>query len=120
MAKTLCDGLLKAGGAKGAAFVGALEAMERHDLWFQRVAGTSAGSIVAALIAAGYPAASGSGETIKDLLFTTPFENFKDAPEQDAFSEAVRKQSYLYQLFRQIHIPGFPSSLDEAIDRQIF
>ncbi|HKA53069.1 MAG TPA: patatin-like phospholipase family protein [Candidatus Binatia bacterium] len=120
MAKTLCDGVFEGGGAKGAAFVGALEAMERHDLWFQRVAGTSAGSIVAALIAAGYPAASGSGETIKDLLFTTPFENFKDAPDQDAFSEAVRKQSYLYQLLQDIHIPGFPLRWEEAIDQHIF
>jgi len=120
MAKTLCDGVFEGGGAKGAAFVGALEAMEKHDLWFQRVAGTSAGSIVAALIAAGYPAAAGGGETIKELLFTTPFEKFKDAPDQDAFPEDVRKQSYLYQLFRGIHIPGFPAKLEEAIDQQIF
>jgi predicted acylesterase/phospholipase RssA len=120
MAKTLCDGVFEGGGAKGAAFVGALEALEKHDLWFQRVAGTSAGSIVAALIAAGYPAASGDGETIKDLLFTTPFEKFKDAPGQEAFPEEVRKQSHLYKLFREIDLPGVPTKVEEWIDRQLF
>ena len=120
MATKLFDGVFEGGGAKGAAFVGALEAMEKHDLWFQRVAGTSAGSIVAALIAAGYRAGSGDGETIKDLLFKTPFEKLKDAPSEKDFSpEAIRK-SYLYEVFRKVDIPGLPEWLEEKADEAVF
>jgi NTE family protein len=119
MAK-LCDGVFEGGGAKGGAFVGALEAMEKHDLWFQRVAGTSAGSIVAALVAAGYQAGSGSGTTIKDLLFTTPFEKFKDAPREQDFSEQDREESYLYKVFEKVDLPWIPERFEKAVDKQIF
>ncbi|MGG3469969.1 patatin-like phospholipase family protein [Neobacillus pocheonensis] len=48
------DGVFSGGGIKGFALVGACEEIENRGLQFVRVAGTSAGSIVAALIAAGY------------------------------------------------------------------
>lgn len=48
------DGVFSGGGIKGLALVGAYEEIERRGLRFVRLAGTSAGSIVAALIAAGY------------------------------------------------------------------
>lgn len=48
------DGVFSGGGIKGFALIGAYEEIERRGLKFVRVAGTSAGSIVAALIAAGY------------------------------------------------------------------
>ncbi|NMD71814.1 patatin-like phospholipase family protein [Bacillus sp. DNRA2] len=50
----LIDGVFSGGGIKGFALVGALEEVEKHGLVFKRVAGTSAGSIIAALVAAGY------------------------------------------------------------------
>jgi NTE family protein len=52
------DGIFEGGGVKGIAFVGALEAARELvgiEEWVN-VAGTSAGAIVAALLAAGYPA----------------------------------------------------------------
>jgi NTE family protein len=51
------DLVLAGGGVKGIALVGALEALEDHGYdKFQRVAGTSVGAIVGALVAAGIPA----------------------------------------------------------------
>jgi NTE family protein len=48
------DGVFSGGGIKGIALVGAYEAIENRGFRFKRVAGTSAGSIIASLIAAGY------------------------------------------------------------------
>ena len=50
------DGVFSGGGIKGYALVGALQAIETKGLRFVRVAGTSAGSIIAAFVAAGYTA----------------------------------------------------------------
>jgi predicted acylesterase/phospholipase RssA/FMN phosphatase YigB (HAD superfamily) len=49
-------GLFEGGGAKGLAHVGALKAAEERQVKFRGVAGTSAGSIIAGLIAVGYTA----------------------------------------------------------------
>lgn len=48
------DGVFSGGGIKGFALIGAYEEIERRGMHFVRLAGTSAGSIIAALIAAGY------------------------------------------------------------------
>jgi NTE family protein len=48
------DGVFSGGGAKGIALAGAYQALENHGFRFVRLAGTSAGSMVAAFIAAGY------------------------------------------------------------------
>ncbi len=50
------DVVMAGGGALGIAYVGALRALQDHGLWPVRVAGTSAGSLVGALVAAGYNA----------------------------------------------------------------
>lgn len=49
-------GIFQGGGAKGYAHVGALKAAEERGIKFTRVAGTSAGAIIASLVAAGYSA----------------------------------------------------------------
>lgn len=48
------DAVFEGGGVKGIAFIGALQVMEDHGYTWEKVAGTSAGSIVAALLSAGY------------------------------------------------------------------
>ncbi|MCQ2011495.1 MAG: patatin-like phospholipase family protein [Sporolactobacillus sp.] len=50
----IIDIVFSGGGVKGFAFAGALQVLEKAGYTFKRTAGTSAGSIVAALIAAGY------------------------------------------------------------------
>ena len=48
------DAVFEGGGVKGIALVGALQVMEENGYTWEKVAGTSAGSIVAALLSAGY------------------------------------------------------------------
>jgi NTE family protein len=57
------DGVFSGGGIKGLALIGAYQAIEERGLRFKRVAGTSAGAIVAAFIAAGY-----SSSELKDIM----------------------------------------------------
>lgn len=59
----LIDGVFSGGGLKGFALVGALQALEEKGYQFKRVAGTSAGAILAGFVAAGY-----TGKEIKELL----------------------------------------------------
>ena len=52
----LINAVFEGGGVKGISLAGAVQAAQDNDMVFHRVAGTSSGSIVAALIAAGYRA----------------------------------------------------------------
>lgn len=67
----LVDGVFSGGGIKGFAFVGALQVLEENDIHFERVAGTSAGAILAAFLAAGYTV--DEIETMLDELDVTTF-----------------------------------------------
>ncbi|WP_201713466.1 patatin-like phospholipase family protein [Rossellomorea arthrocnemi] len=48
------DGVFSGGGIKGLALIGAYQAIEEKGYTFKRLAGTSAGAVIAAFIAAGY------------------------------------------------------------------
>ncbi len=48
------DGVFSGGGIKGIALIGAYEEIEKRGYQFDRVAGASAGAIIAALISAQY------------------------------------------------------------------
>lgn len=52
----IVDGVFSGGGMKGFAYVGAMQVLEEHGIKFKRVAGTSAGAILATFIAAGFNA----------------------------------------------------------------
>ena len=52
----IVDGVFSGGGIKGFAYVGAMQVLEERGIQFNRVAGTSAGAILAAFIAAGFNA----------------------------------------------------------------
>lgn len=62
---------MQGGGAKGIVHVGALTAIEQLKFDIQGVAGTSAGSMVAALVAAGYKASELVDPQKKEHLFST-------------------------------------------------
>lgn len=70
------DGVFSGGGVKGYAFIGVLKSIEENDLHLERVAGTSAGAIVASFIAAGYQV-----EEINQLLTELDLQQFLDAPK---------------------------------------
>jgi NTE family protein len=50
------DAVFEGGGVRGIAFIGAVQEMEKSGYQWERIAGTSAGSVVAALLACGYSA----------------------------------------------------------------
>src|SRR5262249_266067 len=65
--------VLKGGGVKGIAYVGALEVLEEYGYHFNHFVGTSAGAISAALLAVGY-----TSEELEHILSKTNFTEFKD------------------------------------------
>lgn len=65
------NAVFQGGGVKGIGLAGAVCSAERNHVVFSRLAGTSSGSIVAALLAAGY-----SGEELKTIIMQTPFSHF--------------------------------------------
>lgn len=66
-----CDAVFEGGGVKGVAFIGAIQETERRGYQFNRLAGTSAGALVASLLAAGYTGKE--LETYVDELTLTKF-----------------------------------------------
>ncbi|MBB6454240.1 NTE family protein [Salirhabdus euzebyi] len=69
------DGVFSGGGVKSLAFIGALEVAEEQGIRFERTAGTSAGAIMAALLAAGY-----STKEIKHLFLDLDMGYFLQEP----------------------------------------
>src|SRR5688500_16681010 len=68
------DGVFEGGGVKGIALVGALEAAEQAGItrWVN-VAGTSAGAIIASLLAVGHPPSQ-----LRGILEATNYAKFAD------------------------------------------
>lgn len=67
------DAVFSGGGIKGFALIGACQILEENGYVFSRLGGTSAGSIIASLITAGY-----TGKEIKQLLMEINTEDFMD------------------------------------------
>lgn len=65
------NGVFQGGGVKGISLAGAVRAAETYGAKFHQVAGTSSGSIIASMIAAGYKA-----EEMKELVLATSFSSF--------------------------------------------
>lgn len=65
------NAVFEGGGVKGVALAGAVEATEQAGGIFKKVAGTSSGSIIASLLAAGY-----DGETMSRIIRQTSFTTF--------------------------------------------
>lgn len=74
------DIVFSGGGVKGFAFAGALEVLEQSGYRFKRAAGTSAGAIVAALLAAGYSSAE-----MKEAMEQMNPHQLLDPPERLRF-----------------------------------
>jgi NTE family protein len=69
----VADLVLEGGGVLGLGHVGAISVLEESGYSFARVAGTSAGSIVGALVAAGMPAAR-----MTEIMQTLDYRRFTD------------------------------------------
>lgn len=67
------DGVFSGGGIKGLALIGAYEELETRGFTFKRIAGTSAGSIIASLVAAGY-----TSKELRELVAEVELSQFLD------------------------------------------
>ncbi|GIP25363.1 phospholipase [Paenibacillus sp. J23TS9] len=67
----LINAVFEGGGVKGISLAGAVKSAEAAGVVFNKVAGTSSGSIVAALLAAGF-----SADEMSEIVRTTPFTSF--------------------------------------------
>ncbi len=71
--KIIADAVFEGGGVKGIGLVGALKTMEDAGYSWRNVAGTSAGSIVASLVAVGYNA-----DEIEKIIKSLDYKKMKD------------------------------------------
>ncbi len=110
------DLVFEGGGAKGLAFVGALQAFERHGHTPRRVLGTSAGSIVAVLVAAGYNAAeckAAINERLPDG--SSRFGGFLQTPHIDDKTDL--NNSLRYWLKTELDNPLIPNLIEPVVDQ---
>lgn len=66
------DAVFEGGGVRGIAFIGAIQAMEEENVEWERLAGTSAGAVIAALLASGY-----KSYEIRDQLREMDYSKFR-------------------------------------------
>jgi NTE family protein len=92
MTEKPCDIVLEGGGVKGIGLVGALEELTAAGYRPNRVAGTSAGAIVGALLAAGMPIPDMVG-TLQNLDYT----KFRDEGLLDKLSIPGKTASFLFE-----------------------
>jgi len=112
------DLVFEGGGAKGFAFVGALQAFEEAGHTAGRVLGTSAGAITATLLAAGYATADvqrALNEHAADGRAV--FATFLGQPAK--FSDVELNEGALRKLLVGIDIPGLPERIERSIDEVI-
>jgi NTE family protein len=84
------DLVLEGGGVKGIALVGAVSVLEERGYGFRRIAGTSAGAIVGALIAAGMRA-----DDLTAVMSDVDYRRFRDGDVLDHLGPFGRAMSVL-------------------------
>src|SRR5262249_34229039 len=93
------DVVFEGGGAKGIAFVGALQVLKQMNYEFRLFIGTSAGAITATLCAAGYTPAEMMDAVLEKQADGTPrFSSFMDIPTPNDFSQQTRDASLIMQV----------------------
>ena len=87
-----CDLVLEGGGVKGIGLVGAYSELLEHGYQMHRVAGTSAGAIVGALIAADMPL-----DELEKILRTIDYRTFEDEGFLDRLGIVGKGLSVLFE-----------------------
>lgn len=117
------DAVFEGGGIKGIGLVGALSLAEERGYEWVNVAGTSAGAIVAALVAAGY-----SVSEMKDILDGLDYTRFKDTSLLDriplvgpflslVFEKGIYEGDYLKDLLSELlRVKGVETFGDLILD----
>src|SRR5262249_13088638 len=110
------DMVFEGGGAKGTAFVGALDVLFAAGHRHRRLIGTSAGAITAALLGAGYS----PSELLDAVNQKVPetgepiFTSFLDAPDRASFDQSIIDGSVTVDLLQRAHVPGI---IDQTVVR---
>ena len=83
--------VFEGGGVKGVAYGGVIEVLEQRGItpWITHVAGTSAGSITAALVSAGYTAAE-----FKQIMMTLDFTKLEDGSDICGIFRLLRRYGW--------------------------
>ncbi len=109
------DIVFEGGGAKGIAFLGALEVLGEQQHEIARLIGTSAGAITATLAAAGYT----PGEmlaAVRERVGGKPrFATFLDEATAESFSPEMRNRSMTMAVLRAVDLPFVSNLLEERI-----
>ena len=87
------DLVFEGGGVKGIGLAGALATLEEREYRPQNIAGTSAGAITAALLAAGYTATE-----LREIIITLDYRQFQDRAWEDKVPLVERSLSLLLDL----------------------
>jgi NTE family protein len=87
------DLVFEGGGVKGIGLAGALQTLEERGYLPQNVAGTSAGAISAALLAAGY-----SADELREIIVSLDYRQFQDRAWEDKVPLIERSLSLLLDL----------------------
>lgn len=96
----LAQAVFKGGGVKGIGLVGALAVVEERGWRWRATAGTSAGSIIAALVAAGYRA-----DEIRQIFLDLDFRKFRDGDGSIANllrRDGIYKGEYMLKLIERL------------------
>src|SRR5918994_2064391 len=91
--ETYADLVFEGGGVKGIGLAGAIATLEERGYKPQNVAGTSAGSISAALLAAGY-----SAPELREIIMDLDYRQFQDKGWEDRVPLIERSLSMLLDL----------------------
>ncbi len=86
------DLVLEGGGVKGIGLVGACSVLEEHGYRFNRIAGTSAGAIVGALIAAGMPL-----DELQKVMRELDYNKFQDTSFLDRLGKPGKMVSLIFE-----------------------
>jgi len=112
------DLVFEGGGAKGLAFVGALREFERRGHKPRRLIGTSAGSITACLIAAGYSSQENLAAIAEKMPDGRPrFASFMDTPT--LYEDTIVRDQMGYWLRTELDNPDLPNLIEPVIDNLI-
>jgi len=112
-----CDAVFEGGGLRGIGLVGAVAAVEKAGYTFENLAGTSAGAIVAALLAVGY-----TGEELAAILKTLDYTRFQDQGFLDKLALPGKALSIIleYGLYEGQYFENWLAGLLEAKGKTTF
>ncbi|WP_417916662.1 patatin-like phospholipase family protein [Candidatus Electronema sp. JC] len=104
MSEKMYDLVFEGGGAKGAVFVGAMQAFNQRGCTYRRLIGTSAGAITATLLAAGFTPDELSEAVNEKKGSKSIFASFLDVPEKNFFSDESIQASDTLGMFNSMNL----------------